>query len=155
ADWILRLCTWRAANVRNAHSFTKDLSYCTRDQNPGLNMNAPSLFSLVLVSLCGVTAYGTVINADGNAFTSPAPPWAILDTATQILWLDATETKGRSLPDVTSKLGVGQEFDGWQLASIAQVDELFANAGLSDTNSGFVSNASAKADVISFVGIYG
>jgi hypothetical protein len=96
-----------------------------------------------------------VINADGNTFTSPAHPGAIFDTVTHLLWLDATETKGRSLADVTSKLGVGQEFEGWQLASITQIDQLFANAGLLDTNHSFMSNSSAQADVISFVGMYG
>src|SRR5262249_49060295 len=96
-----------------------------------------------------------VIDADGNPLTSPAHPHAILDTSTNRLWLDATETVNRSLADIGAKLGVGQEFDGWQIASRTQIDQLFANAGLTDSHERWVSDAAAQAAVKAFVEIYG
>jgi hypothetical protein len=104
-----------------------------------------------------------VVNADGHPATSAPHPGAILDTATGLLWLDATETDGRSLADVSDKLGSEAEFDGWRLATRDEVLELFLNAGLFWTshtsNPPFTDEWREDSDLVSsvmdFVGIYG
>lgn len=111
---------------------------------------------MIMLAFAGLRfANATVVNADGNPLTSPTHPHAILDTSTNLLWLDGTETVNRSLADISSKLGAGQEFDGWQLASRVQIDQLFADAGLTDTNESWVPSVAGQTAVMNFVAIYG
>lgn len=56
------------------------------------------------------------------------------DTSTGLDWLDLTETNGRSYTDISSKLGAGQEFDGWHYATIDEVETLWENMGISHHN---------------------
>ncbi len=115
---------------------------------------------LLLTPLASTAA---VVNADGHPATSAAHPGAILDEATGLLWLDATETDGRSLADVSGKLGSGAEFDGWRLATRDELLQLFLNAGLYWTshtsNPPFTDewreDSDLVSDVMDFVGIYG
>ena len=44
-----------------------------------------------------------------------------LDTGTGIEWLKLTVTKGMSINDVQSKLGAGEQFEGWQIPTYSQV----------------------------------
>lgn len=112
---------------------------------------------MLLSSLAAFPTQGEVIDANGHPATSPAHPGAILDTATRLLWLDATETVDRSVADVESELGDGGEFEGWQLATRDQLHELFVNFGLQITSppTGTVEDADLQARVQEFVGIYG
>ena len=52
------------------------------------------------------------------------------DTTTGLDWLDLTETNGRIYNDISSKLGAGQEFDGWCYASSEDVQALWKNLGV-------------------------
>lgn len=119
--------------------------------NPALKFYA----TVVVFAAGGSTANAAVIDANGHPLTPPTHAGAVFDTSTKLLWLDATETVNRSLADIESNLGPGQEFDGWQIASKSQINVLFANAGLVDTYLNFVANAAAQADVIAFVAIVG
>lgn len=104
-----------------------------------------------------------VVDADGDAATPPGHPGAIFDPNTGLLWLDATETDGRSSVDVSDKLGEGEEFDGWRLATRNELLDLFLNAGLywtSHTSNPPFTDESREdpqlvSDVMDFVEIYG
>lgn len=52
------------------------------------------------------------------------------DTITGLRWLDLTETVNRSYNDISSKLGSGQEFEGWRYATQAEVQTLWEHMGL-------------------------
>lgn len=105
----------------------------------------------------------SVVDADGHVKTPPGHPGAIFDEGTGLLWLDATETDGRSLADVSSKLGPSDEFDGWRLGTRDELLELFVNAELYITshtsNPPFTDewreDSDLVSDVMDFVGIYG
>jgi hypothetical protein len=43
------------------------------------------------------------------------------DTVSGLEWLDLTVTTSRSYNDISSKLGPGQEFDGWRYASTNEI----------------------------------
>ena len=73
------------------------------------------------------------------------------DTSSGLDWLDLTVTVNRSYNDITSKLGAGQEFEGWRYATGAEI-ESFWNAfggnenyytGVSSQNNGLFSNVAA------------
>jgi hypothetical protein len=54
------------------------------------------------------------------------------DTDTGLDWLDLTKTSNRSYDDISSKLGVGQEFEGWRYATQAEVQTLWKNMGVTN-----------------------
>lgn len=113
----------------------------------------------VLVAVT-VQVQAMVVNADGHHLTTAAHPGAILDTLTNWLWLDATETINRSVGDVSSQLGPGGEFEGYRLATRLEIHNLFTSAGLTLTESDLVSNgwvddAAGQLQVQQFVNIYG
>ena len=47
------------------------------------------------------------------------------DTDTGLEWLDLTATTARSYSDISSKLGAGQEFDGWLYATRVEIGEFW------------------------------
>lgn len=100
---------------------------------------------------------GAVIDADNDPLTPAGHPGAIFDSSTNLLWLDATETQNRSLADVQSELGVGGEFPGWQIATRAQIHQLFTNANLAITvpGPGWVLDGISQTRVQALVSIYG
>lgn len=53
-----------------------------------------------------------------------------LDTDTNLLWLDMSETYGISFADVASALVPGEAFDAYRLATNAEVTTLIGNFGL-------------------------
>ena len=57
------------------------------------------------------------------------------DTATGLDWLDLTETNNRSFDDVSSKLGAGQEFEGWRYATRDEVAEFWMHLGIPEGTS--------------------
>ena len=102
-------------------------------------------------------ATGLIIDANGHALTPGLHPGAVLDTATDLLWLDATETAGRSLADIQSKLGTGQEFESWSLATRGQIHQMFLNADLRITSpgQGWTEDLPLRNQAQSLVAIYG
>jgi hypothetical protein len=108
------------------------------------------------------TTFDEVVDADNHEATPPGHPGAIYDQGTDLLWLDATETDGRSLTDVESELGEGGEFEGWRLGTRAELWELFTNAGLDLTSvpgtpvsETWREDSDLVSRVQDFVGIYG
>lgn len=53
----------------------------------------------------------------------------ITDTDTNLDWLKLTETDGLSFNYVASRLGAGQEFEGWQYATSADFETLLLGQG--------------------------
>jgi hypothetical protein len=116
------------------------------------------LFSaLMLAPIASQAAVVNVVTGFGDVYSAtPAlHSGAILDTATNFLWLDATETVGRSVADVSAKLGPGGEFAGFQIATEAQINTLFVNAGLTLTQNVAPGSVAEIAAVASFIAIYG
>ncbi|MGY9003690.1 MAG: PEP-CTERM sorting domain-containing protein [Rhodospirillales bacterium] len=82
------------------------------------------------------------------------------DTNTGLDWLDLTITNGRSYADVFSKLGVGEEFEGWRYATGFELADLFESAGATmfrpgvgpSTPEGDLSNFPAGSTCPSFPG---
>ena len=56
------------------------------------------------------------------------------DESTGLEWLDITATQNRSYNDISSKLGVGLEFAGWQYATGNQYHTLWADTAYNTTN---------------------
>ena len=84
---------------------------------------------LAVVVFGGIDVYADVINADNHPLLVGTPHTkAILDEATNRLWLDVDETYGLSLNQVSSMLGSGQEYEGWQLPTLSDMEELLTNA---------------------------
>lgn len=52
------------------------------------------------------------------------------DTVSGIEWLDLTVTSNRSYNDISSKLGSGQEFDGWRYATLSEITDFFETFGV-------------------------
>lgn len=67
-----------------------------------------------------------------------------IDSATNLQWLDLSQTFGMTVAQVVGQLGAGQQFSGFQLATATQVHGLMGNAGLPfSTSTGTISTASA------------
>src|SRR5215469_6064017 len=62
--------------------------------------------------------------------SSYGPGTIIEDTVTHLDWLKLTVTQNRSVNDVSSKFGTGQEFAGFQYGDVVQVGQLFKDGGL-------------------------
>jgi hypothetical protein len=90
------------------------------------------LFTIaVLVASVVPVQAGFIVNADGHSsLDGMVHQNAILDENTNLLWLDMTETDGRSLNQVAALLGAGQEYDGWNLATLGQMETLLLNADI-------------------------
>jgi len=70
------------------------------------------------------------------------------DTETGFEWLDLTETLGVSYNIVSSKLGAGNDLEGWQYGTAAQVASFFDSAGGSGV---YESHSSSHNDVTEII----
>lgn len=78
-----------------------------------------------------------------------------LQTSADLEWLDITATAGLSINQVLGNYG-GYISNGWQLATMSQVESLYLEAGASDlTSIGFTSNADNVAAAESLLGLLG
>jgi hypothetical protein len=88
------------------------------------------MYSFKSLAAAGAVALGITV-----AFATPARALLIdqgvttLDTATNLEWLDLTESTGRSFDDVGSHFGGGGDFAGWRHANTAEVSALFTSQG--------------------------
>lgn len=73
-----------------------------------------------ILLLCGASVANAAL-VDNGAYTT--------DTVTGCDWLDLTVTRGLSFDDVASRMGIGQQFEGWQFASRAEVTQFWTDAG--------------------------
>jgi hypothetical protein len=53
-----------------------------------------------------------------------------LDTSTQLVWMDLTQTSGYTFNEVSSQFGVGGKFEGYRYASAAEVQGIFSQFGI-------------------------
>lgn len=86
----------------------------------------------LLTNLLAVTALVCPWQSSIAAIVDSADHTFLTDTATQLDWLDVTASLGRSYDDMSSQLGVGGDFEGWQFATREQfITLLFNYTGLS------------------------
>jgi hypothetical protein len=82
---------------------------------------AKQLTAGILLSLASVFANAGIINVTDEDFG------AFKDTDTDLIWMDFGITRNTSLDDVNAALLAGEIYEGWALASEAQILELVAN----------------------------
>ena len=78
-----------------------------------------------------------------------------LDTDQNLIWLDLTESTNRSYNDVAGEFGAGGDFEGWRHATIAEVANLFTNAGFAPNQSTQSATPTQIADMSSLVNLFG
>jgi sugar lactone lactonase YvrE len=92
---------------------------------------ASSLIISFLIVTFSHNTYAEVVNADKYPLLAGEQHKnAVLDTTTNRLWLDMTETLGLSYNQVKSKIGSGQEYDGWLLPDLSDLEELLIDANI-------------------------
>lgn len=74
-----------------------------------------------------------------------------VDTDQNLVWLDLTESTGRSYNDVASQFGTGGDFEGWRHATTSEVTTMFSNAGFS---SSYISSP-ATPQMLTLVNLFG
>ncbi|CAN7163295.1 PEP-CTERM sorting domain-containing protein [Pseudoduganella sp. LjRoot289] len=96
----------------------------------------------ISLAIAACSAHATLLS---GAWNTSGDNLLTIDSATNLQWLDLSQTLGMTLPQVLDKLGAGQQFSGFQLATVSQVHELMGDAGMPySTAQGTVStNASA------------
>ncbi len=111
---------------------------------------------VIYLSALAMPAYtaicdGTLIVKD---WINPSDNLVTLDRISGLEWLDLSATANRSYDDVVANLGVGGDFEGWQLASPAQVYALLKHAGVRppDSNGRDVSVLAKTAAYNAFLG---
>ena len=86
---------------------------------------------------------------------TPGDGLVTVDPATGLEWLDITETAGRSYTDVSNRFGAGQRFEGWRYANDAEVETLFANAGIPlGSTISYIGNANALSFLRDYSGFF-
>ncbi len=90
---------------------------------------AASKLALVasLVGLAAPAGAGEVFVSESSPF---GPDTITADPATGLRWLDLTESAGYSHTQIVAELLPGGIFDGYHLATKAQVSQLFTDAGI-------------------------
>jgi uncharacterized protein YjbI with pentapeptide repeats len=83
--------------------------------------------ALIRPMIVSVRPIGTLSEADWQV---PGDGQITFDSATGLDWLNLTVTANMSVTDVTAGLGPGGAFEGFRYATAAEVEQLFANAGL-------------------------
>jgi hypothetical protein len=79
--------------------------------------------------LAAVLVSGTARAALVSEASSFGPGTITFDTQTGLRWLDLTESNGLSHAEVLQQLGLGGTFEGYRLATRAEVSDFFAHAG--------------------------
>ena len=98
------------------------------------------------LTVVSFNASATIISVD---WQTPGDNLITRDTDNSLEWLDLTVTTYRSYNDISSKLGSGQEFDGWRYASSAEVGGFFdAFGGNSDYYSGWSTENNGLFDAL-------
>ena len=84
------------------------------------------LISLALLGISISSVNAALMSADDAVFGIGS---ITRDTASGLEWLDLTKSSGISYSYVSTRLGSGQEFDGWRYAASTDVETFFNNAG--------------------------
>ena len=70
-----------------------------------------------------------------------------VDTSTGLAWLNVSLTAGHSYNDISSQLGAGQLYQGYRFATVAEVQTLWADFGVSLTPAASISQLEADLGV--------
>lgn len=85
--------------------------------------------SLLLLVMAIHQAGAGVVPGDDPVFGAGS---LTIDTDTNLAWLDISFTDARGYADVSSELGIGGDFEGFRIATEAEVLTFFSNAGIPD-----------------------
>jgi len=128
----------------------------------GLGCRAPRRGAVAaLASLAALGALVPCASAGGVAFVSESsgfgPDTITYDPSSGLRWLDLTESVGYSYTQILAETHAGGVFEGYHLATKAEVTQLFVDAGIDlNTNSDFVSqNYTPVVALMAFVGTLG
>ena len=96
----------------------------------------------------------------GAALVSQTGPFGpnthTLDTETGLVWLDLTESTNYSHTQILAEIQPGGVFEGYHLATGAEVAELFANAGIPLLTTDFVpQNYASVVALMNLIGVLG
>lgn len=105
--------------------------------------------------LLGFAAAQSAIAAFVTMDTSFGANSAVLDSQTGLEWLSLNETVGLTYSQVTSQLGSGQQFAGFETVTRQDVFTLLADAGLTDLGPAPVNDPAYVATAASFVDLFG
>ncbi len=112
-------------------------------------MNRDSIFARLLtasafavVSLVSTSVSAALIDQGNTTF----------DTDSGLEWLDWNITTQRSYDDVSSKFGIGQEFEGWRYATQSEVIDLYWAAGAVSLDDQTSSNVTAAEELMALLG---
>ena len=123
-----------------------------RNKNPYYSLTLSMCLVIVcLVQGLSVTAHAALNSAD---WKTSGDGLITIDTATGLEWLDVSYTVGRSYNDVSAAV-VTPEDDlfGWDYATLAEVEELWINAGIDTTETFWTPiNYLAVIDLIALLG---
>jgi hypothetical protein len=90
---------------------------------------------LLLANLIGaVKAKATLIEGDWNTLNDNA---ILIDSDTQLEWLDLSQSAGLSYNYVSTNFGEGAQFEGFRYASATELYQLFINVGIPDIDVGY------------------
>lgn len=113
-----------------------------------------TLSYVFLISIASVlnVANATLISMDSTYGTDTVT----LDTETHLTWLDVPLSTAFSYDTIQPELGIGGAFQGYRIASGAEVKTLFTNAGIPVFGNSFVSaNYAPILSLMDYVGITG
>ena len=103
------------------------------------------LLSVALESACA-DLISTDLNTTGDGLLTK-------DTRTGFEWLNLAQTQGLSYDDVSSRLGTGEQFEGFRYGTRDEVADLYRAAGIVDLSGAYVSaNANGVAELFSLMG---
>jgi hypothetical protein len=104
----------------------------------------------LLLSVALESSYADVISTDLN---TTGDGLLTTDIGTGFEWLDLSQTLGLSYDDVSSRLGTGEQFEGFRYGTRDEVADLYRAAGIVDLSGACVyANANGVAELFSLMG---
>jgi hypothetical protein len=107
-----------------------------------------------LLSLYSVMAHAELVKVD----TTFGANTGLLDTATQLVWLDLTVTNDQSFDYVNSQLGTGGVYSGWNWATVDPTTSTCGNSQLTqlfEDNFGGCGGSSDATAILNFMNLLG
>lgn len=104
------------------------------------------LLTLFVLNFAQASLISTDWNTSGDNLLT-------LDDATGLEWLDWSHTQNRSYADVSSKFGIGDEFEGFRYATFDELIGLYTNVGFIIPTLSDASNIPLAQDYTSLFGI--
>jgi FIMAH domain-containing protein len=117
--------------------------------NPLLTCNLQALVLMLALAVFPSPSFANVSSMDDPEFGVDS---LTFDSDTNLAWLDLTHTVGRSYDDVASKLGAGQEFEGFRYATENEVLSFFLNAGIPQVPGSATPNIAPITDLQMLIG---